>query len=261
MIVSSDTKELKGRFTAYEIKYLYEHVIKRWKSSPNDMYRHYLEDKRNGVFLRYRPLAPRDFDASLTFHGYSNDSQLLKLIFEAIPLHRWFARRIDIAFDFTILMKMLHALHPGKRADITFVEETMYMGGDRAPVQACIYPKQTQLWDVYRMPSAITTRVELRNRFSPMKRISDLTLDDFAPMKDYWLITDITQLPDKQRNIVEQLNAGEKKWIEVTRTNQGKIKKHATEQGLNLYEYMLSQITDLSSFIYQPVSNPNFKSA
>ncbi len=161
MILMSDSKRLCAKLTLQELIQLEERVIRRYKHEHCTKYRNFIMDKRNGVYLRHRPLAPYfKYTTSLQFHGYSNDSQLLRDVFSVIPLSRWKIKQLDIAMDTDIPIHQLHAVHPPKRADVTLYRGSLYMGGRRAPVQLHMYDKQKQQWDKHRIRTDTWSRIE-----------------------------------------------------------------------------------------------------
>lgn len=251
MDVLSDTKILFARLSSFEIQCVYDLVIKRYKQEHSSEYRYFLKDKRNGVYIRHLPINPyMNFTTMLTFHSYSNDSSLLRDIFNAIPLDRWFVKRLDIAFDNQLPIHQQHVIHPAKRADVKHYKGSMYMGSRRSAVQLHMYDKQQQQMNRGRVADQVWTRMELRFRFTPMKRISDLHVGDFVAAAQYNAILDIESMPSKQLQLVQQLNVGLLKWTEVTRANQRKIREYGSSEGINLYDLILSNISDIEQFIY-----------
>lgn len=262
MYLLTDSKHLKIKMNDIVEKWFYERIIKKYGYTSSNQYRYVIRDKRNGVILLHSPRAPfMNYTTSLIFQGYSNGSELLSDIFSLIPLHRWKARRIDIALDTDLPYAQLHAVHPPKRADVEAYRTSIYLGSHSSPVQLHVYDKQAQLSHAKGKLTDTWTRVELRFRFEPMKRISDLTIDDFTAAKDYQIITDISGMPQKLQDIVRGLNRGTKaggiEWKDVTRTNQAKIREYGITQGLNLFDLILSNVDDLLGFIYTHTPRAN----
>ncbi|AHV97081.1 hypothetical protein PSAB_10755 [Paenibacillus sabinae T27] len=256
MRVSSDTKTLYIKLNDIESRQLFNSIIKAYNNTNHVRYRYFVLDKRKGVYLWHIPKFPTSkFTCKLMFHGYSDDSPLLRDIFSLIPLHRWSVKRLDIAFDSNTPYEQFHAVHPPKRADVRPLPTSMYMGSRRSSVQLHMYDKQLQMQERHRTHTDTWTRTELRFRFPTMKKVSALTIDDFISAQQYQIITDITAMPAKQQELVRQLNAGSLVWGHLTRANQKKIREYAAAQAVNLYNLILSNVDDLPSFIHSPSSD------
>lgn len=251
MELLTDSKHLKIELNHIERRIVYEQIVKKYGYTTDDHYSYVVRDKRHGVFLGHFPKAPyANYTTSLIFHGYSNGSKLLEDIFKLISLRRWKARRIDIALDTDIPYDHLYAIHPPKRADVERYKTSVYLGSHSSPVQLHMYDKQAQLYDTRREKTDDWRRIELRFRFEPMRKVSDLSIEDFAAAMDYTIIPDIDGMPQKLHDTVIQLNRGIKEWGEVTRTTQKKIREYGCEHGLNMFDHILSNVTDIQSFIY-----------
>lgn len=262
MQVSSDSKRLYATLSGLELKRLYDYVINTYQNLPNNKYRYFITDKQNGVFLRHCPLMPYvNYTTSLQFHGYSNCSQLLKDIFTIVPLHRWMVKQIDISFDSAIEYHDIHVVHPPKRATVNHFKGSLYMGGKTSAIQLHMYDKQREQLEKRKINTDTWTRIELRFRFTPMKPISKLTVDDFSVAEQYHIITDINALPPKERVLVQQLNQGDIKWSDVKRRRQGKIREHAIAEGMNLNQLILSQVKNINVFIYSAIEDTDLKGA
>lgn len=263
MNVSSDTKTLYMRINDLEARQLYERIFKRNKVGSHPRWRFFTEDRLNAVKVGYGPTFPTTkFNVWLSFNGYSNNSALLRDVFDLLPLERWMIKRLDIAFDNGLPYEQKHAIHPAKRADVKALSPTsMYMGSRRSPVQLASYDKQKERHDKFGKVTDKWTRTELRFRFPSMIKVADLKIEDFSAAKDYQIITDISGMPQKLQEIVRQLNrgvtAGGIEWKDVTRTYQAKIREYGITQGLNLYDLILSNVADLPGFIYTPVTRAN----
>ncbi|MGG2201423.1 hypothetical protein [Paenibacillus validus] len=257
MNVLSDTKRLKARMNDLQAKLLFDRVIKPYKQTTDHNYYYKVEDKRNGVFLGHLPRATyMNFTTSLSFHSYSDDSPLLKAIFAVVPLEQWFASEIHIAFDFDQPYNQFHAVRPAKRADPEWRPSSLYLGGASSSTRLYMYDKQLQMMEKRHVQSDTWTRVELRCSFSPMKRISALTVEDFAAADQYMVFPDISLLPERIKCIVEQLNQNVLEWSEVHWKMKKKIREYATDQGLNLRSALLSNMGDIGAFIYSPSTEP-----
>lgn len=261
MYVSTDTKTMYLMLTnELDIRQLHELIFKRNKVRQHPRWRYFTEDRLNGVKLGFRPNFPTaKFNVWLSFNGYSNDSPLLRDLFALIPLERWMVKRLDIAFDNSLPFHQQHVIHPPKKATVNHYSPTsVYMGKRRSTIQLAHYDKQRERGDKRGIVTGTWTRTELRYRFPSMKRISDLTLDDFAAAKGYQVITDISGMPEVLRSMVIQLNRGSKAggidWNDVTRANQGKIRAYGIEQGVNLFDLIRSKMenTDIGTFLYNP---------
>jgi hypothetical protein len=262
MRVSSDTKTLYIKLNDIESRQLFNSIIKKYNNTDHVRYRYFVMDKRKGVYLWHIPKFPTlKFTCKLMFHGYSDDSPLLRDIFEMIPLHRWSVKRLDIAFDSTDPYEQFHAVHPPKRADVRSLPTSMYMGSRRSSVQLHMYNKQLQMKERHGIHTDIRTRTELRFRFPTMKKVSSLTIDDFIAAQQYQIITDITVMPSKQQELVRQLNTGSLRWGQLTRANQKKIREYSADQGIDLFNLILSNVDDLSSFIHSSATSANVRTS
>ncbi|MDH6670128.1 hypothetical protein M2277_000772 [Paenibacillus sp. LBL] len=256
MRVLSDTKTLYINLNDIEKRQLFNSIIKVYNNTDHVRYRYFVVDKRKGVYLWHLPKFPTSkFTCKLMFHGYSDDSSLLRDIFNFIPLHRWSVKRLDIAFDSKSPYEQFHAVHPPKRADVRPLSTSMYMGSRRSSVQLHMYDKRLQMQERRGVQTDISTRTELRFRFPTMKKVSALTIDDFVAAQQYQIIADISAMPFKLQELVKQLNAGSLKWGHLTRANQKKIREYAAAQAVNLYDLILSNVDDLASFIHSPTSD------
>jgi|GEM_PF-2843549 len=253
MELLSDSKHLKIALNDFGRQLLFEHICQRYGYVKGKSYYFVIRDKRNGVYLFHLPIVPyANYTTSLIFQGYSNDSQLLRDIFRLIPLRRWKARRIDIALDTDLPYNQLHAVHPSKRAGIKHYRTSVYLGSHSSQVQLHMYDKKEQMYHQWGKITDTWTRIELRFRFEPMKRISALSIDDFVSAKDYNIITDISMMPDKLNKTVTELNKGQSHWSDITRTTQRKIREYGHEHGVNMHDLILSKLTDIdfASFLY-----------
>ncbi|WP_281885831.1 replication initiation factor domain-containing protein [Paenibacillus sp. YYML68] len=259
MHMNTDSKHLKIDLTDIERQLVFKLICQRYGYTPSKQYHYVVRDKRNGVYLLHFPRAPfANYTTSLIFQGYSNESQLLKDIFEIIPLRRWKARRIDIALDTNLPYQQLHAIHPAKRADTTHYRTSVYLGSHSSPVQLHMYDKQEQMYRQWGIMTDTWTRIELRFRFEPMMRISSLCIDDFAAAAHYSIIPEVCAMSSKLKDQVTQLNQGLVQWRDLTRTTQEKIREYGCEHGLNMFEHILSALenTDICSFVYDPKKQP-----
>ncbi|MNC08280.1 Replication initiation factor [compost metagenome] len=201
MKVSTDTKRLKARLNDIQVRLLFDRVIKPYKQRIDLNYYYSVEDKRNGVYLGHIPRASyMNYTTSISFHGYSDDSSLLREIFAVIPLEQWLTSEIHIAFNFNEPYEQFHVVRPAKRADVQLYPTSMYFGGKSSSTRLYIYDKQVQMAEKHHIQTDIWTRVELRYKFSPMKRISKLKVSDFSAADQYYLFTDISILPDNMRS-------------------------------------------------------------
>lgn len=257
MNISTDTRRLKVRLNDIQARLLFDKVIRPYRQQTDPFHYYSVKDKRYGVYLGHFPKIPyANYTTSLIFQGYSNDSPLLKAIFDIIPLERWNACEIHVALDIDKTYEQFHVVRPAKRADPTWYPRGLYLGGESSQTRLLIYDKKEQMMSVKHRHIDTLTRIELRYSFSPMKRISQLTVDDFAGSSDYTILTDVDQLPEKIRDIVLRLNRNEIQWIDLHWKMKKKIREYAatSEQGLNLHGPILSAIEgqDLKSFIYAP---------
>lgn len=260
MELSTDSKHLKIHLNDIERQLLYNRIIKRYGYTPTKQYGFVVRDKRNGVFLCHFPKAPyMNYTTSLIFQGYSNNSHLLRDIFDLISLHRWKIRRIDIALDTNLQYEHVHAVHPPTKATVERYRSSMYLGSHSSPVQLHAYNKQEQMRHQWGIHTDTWTRVELRFRFEPMIQMSKLSIDDFTAAARYQIITNTCMMPEKLRNNVDLLRKGKsgggKEWSELTRTNQREIRAYGYEHGVNMLDLISSNLegSSMDSFIYAPM--------
>ncbi|MFF2155178.1 hypothetical protein ACFVVQ_07675 [Paenibacillus chitinolyticus] len=99
------------------------------------------------------------------------------------------------------------------------------------------------------------TRVEMRYNLPRMKRVSELTVEDFAAANQYYVVTDTSQLPNHIKGIVDGMNADRIEWKDVGWREKDKIRECAFAQAINLGNSLLSKLenTDIGTFIYTPM--------
>lgn len=253
MELLTDTKHLKIQLDDVGRQLLYNTIIKRYGYTSSANYSFIVRDKRYGVVLSHFPKAPyANYSTALSFQGYSNESPLLQAVFKLIPLIRWKARRIDMAFDSSLPYEELHVVSPPKRATKKCYPTSLYLGRESSPVQLHAYDKQEQMLKVRGVKTDTWTRVELRFRFEPMKKVTELTTESFSAAKDYWILPDITAMPKKLLDEVRMLNLGIKD--SATRTTQAKIREYGYEHGVNLFNIISSTIEtkDINALLYVP---------
>lgn len=262
MQVSTDTKRLKARLNDIQAKMLFDRIIKPYKQQDNPYYYYSVQDKRNGVFLGHLPRAPyMNYTTSLSFHGYSDDSPLLKEIFSVVPLAQWLTSEMHIAFDFNLPYEQFHAVRPAKPAKPEWRPTSLYLGGASSSTRLYIYDKQVQMAEKRHIQTDTWTRVELRCKFSPMKRISKLDAADFVAANQYYVITDISNLPNDLKELTLRLNRDEVKWKDVDWRTKVKIREYAAAQAVNLYQFILPNVDDIPSFIYSPSTHANARTS
>jgi len=257
MKTHTDTKRLKARMNDIQARLFFDKVIKPYKQQSDPNYYYSIVDQHHGVYLGHFPRAAyMNYTTTLHFQGYSDDSPLLKAIFAIVPLEQWFASEIHVAVDFDKPYEQLHAVRPAKRADPEWYPKGLYLGGASSNTRLLIYDKQEQMMEKKHTPIPVCTRAELRFCFTPMKRIRDISIEDFASANQYMLFTDITTLPDNIQKIVTELNHNRMQWDDVHWKMRKKIREYAaiSEQAINLHGPILSTLSkqDIGSFIYTP---------
>ncbi|OUS74849.1 hypothetical protein B1748_19905 [Paenibacillus sp. MY03] len=259
MDILTDTKRLKVRLTELQARIFFDRVIKPYNNRRDDpMYFYTIQDKHNGVYLGLHPreaCIAKKYTVALSFHSYSHGSALLELIFSVVPLERWMVSEMHVAFDFGLPYDQFHIVRPAKKATVEINPTSMYVGKPSSASSLYIYDKQVQMREKWGILTDIWTRVEMRYNLPRMKRVSELTVEDFAAADQYYVVTDISQLPDHLRGIIDDLNADLINWKDdVPRRTKDKIRECASTQAINLYEPLLSKLenTDIGAFIYTP---------
>ena len=255
MNVSTDTKRLKARMNDIQARLFFEKVVKPYKQHSDSNYYYSIVDQRNGVYLGHIPRAPyMNYTTTLHFQGYSDDSPLLKAIFAIVPLEQWYASEIHVAVDFDKPYEQFHAVRPAKRADPKWYPTGLYLGGSSSSTRLLLYDKKDQLMEKRHVHTDNWTRAELRFSFTPMKRIRDISIEDFSSANQYMLFTDISKLPNNFRTIISNLNQNQIQWDDVHWKMRKKIREYAatSEQAINLHGPILSALEkqDMGSFIY-----------
>lgn len=219
------------------------------------MYYYTIHDKRNGVFLGLHPrdaCIAKHYTVSLTFHSYSEGSALLELIFSVVPLEMWMVSELHVAYDFSLPYKQFYVVRPAKKATVEINSTSMYLGKPSSASCLYIYDKQVQMWEKKGISTDTWTRVEMRFNLPRMKRISELTIEDFTAAKHHNVVTDIALLPDEVRQKTIGLNTGRIKWKDIDWREKEKIRECAIPQAISLYDSLLSKLenTDIGQFIY-----------
>lgn len=259
MDIQTDTKRLKVKLNELQYRLFFDRVIKPYNNRRDDpMYYYTIQDKYNGVYLGLHPreaCIAKHYTVALSFHSYSHGSTLLELIFSVVPLGRWMVSEMHIAFDFGLPYKQFHVVRPAKKATVEVNPTSMYVGKPSSASSLYIYDKQVQMREKKGIYTDTWTRVEMRYNLPRMKRVSELTVEDFAAANQYNVVTDTTQLSEHIKGIVDDLNAGCIEWGDIGWREKNKIRECASTQAINLYEPLLSKLenTDIGAFIYTPM--------
>lgn len=259
MDILTDTKRLKVKLTELQYRLFFDRVIKPYNNRRDDpMYYFTIQDKHNGVYLGLLPreaCIAKKYTVALSFHSYSQGSALLELIFSVVPLERWMVSEMHIAFDFGLPYEQFHVVRPAKKATVEINPTSMYVGKSSSASSLYIYDKQVQMKEKKGIHTDTWTRVEMRYNLPRMKRVSELTVEDFSAANQYYVVTDTSQLPDHIKGIVEDLNTAQVNWKDIGWREKDKIRECASTQAINLYEPLLSKLenTDIGAFIYTPL--------
>lgn len=256
MNIVTDTKRLKVRLSEIRARLFFNRVIKPYNNRrDNPTYFYSIHDKQNGVFLGLHPreaCMAKQYTVSLSFHSYSEGSALLELVFSIVPLDMWMVSELHVAYDFSLPYEQFHVMRPAKKATVEINPTSMYVGKPSSASCLYIYDKQVQMREVRGVHTDTWTRVEMRYNLPRMKRVSELTIEDFAAAKHHNVVTDISLLPDHVKEIVDDLDNGRIEWGGISKRMKEKIRECAIPQAVNLYDSLLSKLedTDMSTFIY-----------
>lgn len=258
MEILTDTKRLKVKLNELQYRLFFDRVIKPYNNKrDNPMYYYTIHDKHNGVFLGLHPreaCIAKKYTVALSFHSYSHGSPLLELIFSVVPLERWMVSEMHVAFDFGLPYDQFHVVRPAKRAIVETNQTSTYIGKPRSAASLYIYDKQVQMMEKRGIHTDTWTRVEMRYNLPRMKKISKLTVEDFAAANQYYVVTDTSQLPDHIKVIVDDLNAGRIEWGDIQKRTKEKIRECVSTQAVNLGSSLLSKLENstINDFIYTP---------
>jgi hypothetical protein len=199
MNILTDTKRLKVKLSDIRARLFFNLIIKPYNNRRDDpMYFYTIHDKQNGVLLGLHPreaYMAKDYTVSLSFHSYSHGSPLLERIFIVVPLEMWMVSEIHIAYDFSLPYEQFHVVRPAKKATFELNPTSMYIGKPSSASCLYIYDKQVQMREVRGVHTDTWTRVEMRYNLPRMKRVSELTVEDFAAAKYHNVVIDTSQLP------------------------------------------------------------------
>jgi hypothetical protein len=258
MNILTDTKRLKVKLSEIRARLFFNRVIKPYNNRrDNPTYFYSIHDKQKGVFLGLHPreaCMAKQYTVALSFHSYSEGSALLELIFSIVPLEQWMVSEIHVAYDFSLPYEQFHVLRPAKKATVDINRTSMYVGKPSSASCLYIYDKQVQMREVRGVHTDTWTRVEMRYNLPRMKRVSELTVEDFAAAQHHNVVTDVSLVPDQIKGVIDDLDNGRIEWGGIQKRTKEKIRECAIPQAINLYDSLLSKLedTDISTFIYAP---------